>query len=58
MEKASTASFKKSETYRWPNVALATIPRLWFGPVIDSGVPSAPVDGLRVKAEMWSVLVA
>jgi hypothetical protein len=43
IEKPSTASFKKSETYKWPKVTVAAIPVLWFGPVIASGVPNAPV---------------
>ena len=57
-EKPSTASFKKSETYKWPSVLLATIPVLWFGPAVVSGAPNAPLDGFIVKAKIWSGLVA
>lgn len=58
IEKPSTASFKKSETYRWPKVTVPVTPRLWFGPLIANAGPNALVDGLMVKAKIWLVPVA
>ena len=58
IEKPSTASFTKSETYKWPSVLLATMPLLWFGPAMLNGVPKAPVDGLILKAKIWLAMVS
>jgi hypothetical protein len=51
IEKPSTASFKKSETYNWTFCDAAN-PILAFGPVATSGVPKAPEDWLIVKVRI------